>query len=74
MQRKWSELTEAAWIARFWAFYRPLPDSFKAGFTGMARGMALELEAQAEGRLEPRGADRDPPLLADIIVKTRGGV
>jgi hypothetical protein len=70
MQRKRSELTEAAWIARFWAFYRLLPDSFKAGFTGMAQGMALELEAQAEGRTEFRDADRDPPLLADITAKT----
>jgi hypothetical protein len=55
MQRKWSELTEAAWIARFWAFYRLLPDSFKAGFTGMAQGLALELEAQAECPPEQRG-------------------
>ncbi|MDR3334639.1 MAG: hypothetical protein LBT13_07125 [Treponema sp.] len=55
MRQKWSELTEAAWTARLWAFYRQLPDSFKAGFTAMAQGMALEIEQQADGPPEQRG-------------------
>jgi hypothetical protein len=62
MQRKWSELTEAAWIARFWAFYRLLPDSFKTGFTAMAQGIARELEKQAECPPEQREKSRKSAL------------
>jgi hypothetical protein len=46
MRQKWSELTDAARDARFWALYRQLPDSFKAGFSALAREMAGGLAAQ----------------------------
>jgi hypothetical protein len=52
MRQKWSELTDAARDARFWALYRQLPDSFKAGFSAMTRGMAEELAAKGDGPAE----------------------
>jgi hypothetical protein len=60
MQQKWSELTDAAWISRFWALYRQLPDSFKTGFTGMARELARDLENPPACPPEQGDAGQEP--------------
>jgi hypothetical protein len=61
MRKKTSELAETARNARFWALYRQLPDSSRAGFFALAQGLARELEEQNH-----RGEDRDRLLPADI--------
>jgi hypothetical protein len=61
MQAKWSELTGAVRNARFWALYRQMPDSCRAGFIALAQGLARELEEQ-----DHRDKDGEMPLPTDV--------
>jgi hypothetical protein len=62
MQQNWSELTDAAWTARFWALYRQLPDPFKTGFTSMAQELARKLETRPACPPEQGVASREPSV------------
>jgi hypothetical protein len=51
--RKWSELTEAAWISRFWAFYQRLSEPLQEGFTALAESAGKEAGQTPGGEPEP---------------------
>jgi hypothetical protein len=52
--RKWSELTEAAWISRFWAFYQRLSEPLKEGFTALAESVDKEVVQNTGGERKPK--------------------
>jgi hypothetical protein len=59
MDQKLSDLTDAAWVSRFWAFYRQLPEPLKEGFIGIvqtAQGIE-KAEQQVEGKGFIKAAD-----------------
>ena len=49
MRVKQQEMTEKAWISRFWAEYSKLPETYKIGFFGMAQNLAQEVGNQGQG-------------------------
>ena len=42
MKVKQQEMTEKAWISRFWAEYSILPETYKIGFFDMVQNLAKE--------------------------------
>ena len=48
MRVKQQEMTEKAWVSRFWAGYSKLPETYKMGFFDMVQNLAKEVENQGK--------------------------
>jgi hypothetical protein len=58
--RIWAELSEAAWISRFWAFYQRLSEPLKEGFTALVESAGKEAEQASGEAPEPIDYDANP--------------
>jgi hypothetical protein len=48
MKQKQAEITEKAWISRFWVQYVRLPEPFKEEFINLARCLAQKTGSKAK--------------------------
>jgi len=55
MKHKKADLTDLAWISRFWAQYSKLPEALKEGFCSMVFSITEEIEKEGtEQRIKSR--------------------